>query len=81
MTRATLSSRVAAWLSRVWHLYYDGFKNMTIGRTLWAIIIVKLFIMFVVLRLLFFPDFLAQVSDDDAGKAQYVREQLTTERQ
>ncbi|MBQ2339686.1 MAG: DUF4492 domain-containing protein, partial [Bacteroidaceae bacterium] len=23
---------------RVWDLYYDGFRNMTIGKTLWAVI-------------------------------------------
>ena len=34
---------------RVFDLYYDGFKNMKLGRTLWAIILIKLFIIFVVL--------------------------------
>ena len=33
---------------------------MTIGRTLWAVIIVKLVVIFFVLRLFFFPDVLAQ---------------------
>ncbi|MBO4599173.1 MAG: DUF4492 domain-containing protein, partial [Bacteroidales bacterium] len=42
-------------LKRVWELYYEGFRNMTLGRTLWAIILVKLFIIFVVLKLFFFP--------------------------
>ncbi|MBR4920075.1 MAG: DUF4492 domain-containing protein [Prevotella sp.] len=43
---------------KVFHLYYDGFRNMRIGRTLWAIILIKLFIIFVILKLFFFPDFL-----------------------
>ena len=34
---------------RVWDLYYDGFRNMTLGKTLWAIILIKLFIMFAIL--------------------------------
>ncbi len=34
--------------------YLTGFRQMTLGRTLWAIILVKLFIMFAVLRLFFF---------------------------
>jgi len=31
---------------------------MTVGRTLWVIILIKLFVMFFVLRVFFFPDFL-----------------------
>ena len=62
--------------SRVFHLYYDGFRSMTLGKTLWLIIGIKLFIFFVIIRWIFFPDFLSTKSDDDQGKAQYVREQL-----
>ncbi len=43
---------------RVWDLYYDGFRHMTLGRTLWVVILVKLFIMFAVLRVFFFPNYL-----------------------
>lgn len=50
---------------------------MTIGRKLWALIIIKLVIIFLVLKLFFFPDFLASKSDTDSGKAQVVRESLT----
>lgn len=35
--------------------YLDGFRNMKLGKTLWLIILVKLFIMFFILRLFFFP--------------------------
>lgn len=45
--------------SRVFHLYYDGFRSMTLGKTLWAIILIKLFIIFAVLKVFFFPDFLS----------------------
>ena len=45
---------------RIFRFYYDGFREMTLGRTLWAIILIKLFILFAVLRLLFFPDVLAE---------------------
>lgn len=47
-------------LSRIYHLYADGFRSMTIGRVLWAVIIVKLVVIFLVLRLFFFPDVLAR---------------------
>ena len=49
---------MAGFWNKVWHLYYDGFRNMTIGRTLWAVILVKLFIMFFILRLFFFPNYI-----------------------
>ncbi|MBQ1582177.1 MAG: DUF4492 domain-containing protein [Prevotella sp.] len=45
---------------RAFDLYYDGFRNMTLGKTLWAIILIKLFIMFVILKIFFFPNFLKQ---------------------
>lgn len=41
-------------LSKIWRFYYDGFRDMTVGRTLWLIIILKLFIMFFILKLFFF---------------------------
>ena len=64
------------WFKRVFNFYRDGFKSMTVGKTLWLIIGIKLFIFFVIIRWIFFPDFLSTKSDDDQGKAQYVREQL-----
>lgn len=45
-------------LIQVWQFYVEGFRSMTWGRTLWCIILLKLVIMFLVLRLFFFPDFL-----------------------
>lgn len=40
---------------RIWRFYYEGFRNMTsLGKTLWIIIAIKLFIMFFVLKLFFF---------------------------
>ncbi len=47
-------------LFRVYDLYYDGFRHMTLGRTLWTIIIVKLIIMFAILKIFFFPNFIKE---------------------
>ena len=58
----------------IFRFYVDGFRSMTLGRTLWAIILIKLFIMFVVLRLLFFPDLLAGKSPEQRSRT--VMEQL-----
>lgn len=38
---------------RIWEFYRDGFREMTLGRTLWMLILVKLFIMFFILKLFF----------------------------
>ncbi len=50
---------LSRFLRRAAALYIDGFRDMTVGRTLWVIIAVKLLIMFAVLKLFFFPDPLA----------------------
>ncbi len=56
--------------------YAEGFRSMTaLGRTLWIVVLVKLFVMFAVLKLFFFPDFLAGKSDGE--RAAYVLEELT----
>ena len=51
--------------SKIFHLYYDGFRSMTLGKTLWAIILIKLFIIFVFLKIFFFPNFLKQHAEGD----------------
>ena len=64
------------WWSRVWWFYVDGFRSMTVGRTLWLIIAIKVVVFFLILRWIFFPDFLAGKADTDEGKADYVRHEL-----
>lgn len=58
-------------------LYYDGFRSMVVGRTLWKIIFIKLFVMFAILKVFFFPDFLATNFDTDAERADHVLSNLT----
>jgi len=60
--------------SKIFHLYYDGFRSMTLGKTLWAIILIKLFIIFAILKVFFFPDFLKQHAE--GNEAEYVATQL-----
>ena len=43
---------------RTFDLYYDGFRSMTLGKKLWLVIFIKLFIMFAILKVFFFPNFL-----------------------
>lgn len=63
-------------LYKVINFYIDGFKNMTVGKTLWTIILLKVFIIFAILKLFLFPDFLSSKSSTEEGKADYVRSEL-----
>jgi len=63
--------------TRVKDLYVDGFRNMTVGRYLWAIILAKLAIMFLVFKLFFFPNILQRDYDNDEDRADAVRTHLT----
>lgn len=38
-------------LKKIYNFYLDGFKNLTIGKTLWKIIIIKLFILFGIFKI------------------------------
>lgn len=64
-----------SFLLRVFQFYAEGFREMRLGKTLWLIILLKLFIMFLVLRLFFFPNFLGQFDSDDE-KEEYVSNEL-----
>ncbi len=65
-------------LFRIWNFYFSGFKSMEKwGRQVWLIILIKLFIMFAVLRLFFFPDFLKTNFNSDNERSNYVLEVLT----
>ena len=55
-------------------LYRDGFRNMTWGRPLVWLIILKLFILFAVLRVFFFKPAMAGMTDEQ--KSQTVAERI-----
>lgn len=58
-------------------LYTDGFRSMTVGRSLWLMIIIKVVILFAVLKVFFFPDLLGSGYDTDEQRAEAVRSSLT----
>ena len=62
-------------LSRIFHLYYDGFRTMTLGTTLWAVLLIKLAIIFLVLKLFFFPDFI-NTNSKNGDKAGFVSKEI-----
>lgn len=62
---------------KVVNFYIDGFKDMSVSnRKLWIIILIKLFIMFAILKVFFFPDFLDSRYHTDKEKSDHVIEQL-----
>lgn len=66
-------------LRQIWDFYYEGFTSMgSVARLLWLIVAVKLFIMFAVLKLFFFPSALAQY-DTEQEKTEAVISNLTDE--
>jgi len=65
-------------LLKIFRFYYNGFREMDLwGRQLWIIIIVKMFILFVILKIFFFPDFLRTNFSTDEERSSYVLEQMT----
>jgi hypothetical protein len=69
---------VTSALRRLFHFYYDGFRTMSWwGRRVWLIILIKLFIIFFILKIFFFQDFLQKKYNTDEQKSKYVLDQLT----
>ena len=46
-----MASPLLRLAASVWRFYRDGFRAMTWGRAVWVVLLVKLFVIFVVLRL------------------------------
>lgn len=71
-----IGARRAPLPVRIYRFYRDGFRSMTVGRELWLLILVKLFLLFFVLKLFFFPNLLERDYDTDAERADAVRSTL-----
>jgi len=70
-------NRLIIKIKSIVNFYREGFKTMSWwGRRVWIIILVKLLIIFLVLKLFFFRDFLDGKYDNDEQKSEYVRDQL-----
>lgn len=61
-------------LKSIARFYIDGFKNMTWGRQLWGLIILKLIVLFAILRVFFFQPVLAGKTDEQ--KSDFVGDRL-----
>jgi len=69
--------RMMASPRQLFEFYRQGFRSMVLGRTLWKIVALKLFLMFAVLKLLFFSNFLEKNFHSDAERSAHVLDNLT----
>ncbi len=63
---------------RILEFYVQGMKSMGLGKTLWKIIAVKLFVIFFVFKLFFFPDIFDRFFHSDSEKAEHVSQLLVS---
>jgi hypothetical protein len=69
-------------MGRLLAFYYEGFRDMSSwGKKAWLIILIKLFIIFAILRLFFFPDLLKKNFSSDAERSNYVRNNILNTKQ
>ncbi|AXL33155.1 MULTISPECIES: DUF4492 domain-containing protein [Campylobacter] len=66
-------------ISQIFNFYKEGFKNLTLGKTLWKIIFIKLFVMFVILKLVVFDVNFNSIFKSDKEKSTFVLKNLTLE--
>jgi flagellar basal body-associated protein FliL len=64
-------------IKRIFSFYYQGFSNMTWGKSVWMIILIKLFIFFVVMKVFFFPNILKTNFSSDEERSAHVLENIT----
>lgn len=66
-------------ISQIFNFYKEGFKNLTLGKTLWKIIFIKLFVMFVILKLFVFDVNFNSIFKSDKEKSTFALKNLTLE--
>ena len=64
-------------LKKIYYFYKDGFANMKLGKRLWVLIAIKIFILFAVVKYFFFPNVLEEKFSTDAQRSEYILQQLT----
>ena len=61
----------------IFQFYRNGFIAMLAwGKKVWLVILIKLFIIFIVLRIFFFPDVLKKNFDSDSERGEHVLDEL-----
>lgn len=63
-------------IKRIINFYKEGFANMKLGKTLWIVVLVKLAVIFLVIKMFFMPDILNELTSK-GNEADYVSTQIT----
>ena len=77
MLKMITSIPIIRGIINIINFYVDGFKNLKVGKKLWALIGLKLFIMFFILKTFLFPNVLKEDFTTDEQRSLHVMEQLT----
>lgn len=67
-------------ITNIYYLYFDGFKNMKIGKTLWKIIFIKLFVIFTILNYFIYDKSIKTEYKSSEEKSNFVYKNLTKEK-
>lgn len=62
-------------IKSVIRFYADGFRNMRWGKTLWIVILLKLFIIFAILKVFFFPNHISE-NAEKGHEAEFVADEI-----
>lgn len=62
-------------IKSVIRFYANGFRNMRWGKTLWIVILVKLFIIFAILKVFFFPNHISE-NAEKGHEAEFVADEI-----
>jgi hypothetical protein len=66
-------------IRNIYNFYLNGFKNMTIGKTLWKIILIKLLVIFIFLNYFIHDKSFNTEYKTDKEKIDFVYKNLTKE--
>lgn len=64
-------------LKKIFNFYIDGFKNMKLGKKLWGIIFIKIFIMVFILKMIFFSNTINTKFETEEEKIDFIHKNLT----
>lgn len=66
-------------LIKIFYFYKDGFKSLTLGKTLWKIIFIKLFIIFIIFKIFLFDINFNSIFKSFEDKSNFVFKNLLKE--
>lgn len=63
--------------SQIFRFYYEGFKNLTVGKTLWKLILIKLVVILFILNHFVYDKSIKTEYKSETAKQNFVFENLT----